>query len=142
MKNRYRGYKPPFRERLARFFYGRNGFDTLAKAAWWTALILMLVDMIVGTLWLWILEMLLYGYSVFRVMSKKCFKRQKENRRFQRIIGTPKRIFRLRRSKWRDRKTHVYRKCPKCKNVLRLPKVKGAHTVNCPCCHNRFDMKI
>ena len=142
MRNPYRGYKPPFRERLARFFYGRNGFDTLAKGAWWFALILMLANVFVGSLLLWLLELLLYSYSVFRILSKNCFKRQKENRRFQKIIGWPKRMFRLRRNKWRDRKTHVFCKCPQCKNVLRLPKVKGSHTVNCPCCHKRFDLKI
>ena len=142
MRNQYRGYKPPFREKLARFFYGRNGFDTLAKGAWWAALVLMLVNVFFGWLVLWLLEVILYGYAVFRMMSRNCFKRQKENRRFQKIIGWPKRMFRLRCNKWRDRKTHVFRKCPQCKNVLRLPKVKGVHTVNCPCCHNRFDLKI
>lgn len=142
MNHQYRGQKPSFRERITRFFYGRNGFDTLAKGAWWTALVLMLVNLFVGSLLLWLLELILYTYSIFRVMSKNCIKRQKENRRFQKIIGAPKRFFRLRKNKWRDRKTHVYRKCPKCKNVLRLPKSKGQHTVNCPCCHRKFDVKI
>ena len=142
MRNQYRSNKSPFRERLVRFFYGRNGFDSLAKGAWWTALVLTLVNIFLGFITLWILELLLYSYSIFRVMSRNIYKRQKENRRFQRIIGAPKRMLSLRRSKWRDRKTHVFRKCPQCKNVLRLPKVKGAHTVKCPCCQRRFDVKI
>lgn len=42
----------------------------------------------------------------------------------------------------RDRKTHVYRTCPVCKNVLRLPRVMGEHGVNCPACRGHFTVKI
>lgn len=48
----------------------------------------------------------------------------------------------LQESKRRDRKTHVYVKCPSCQNNLRLPKEKGKHIVVCPCCKNRFKIKI
>ena len=48
----------------------------------------------------------------------------------------------LQKSKHRDRKTHVFRKCPACKSVLRLPRQKGKHTVRCPRCQHRFDVKI
>ena len=142
MRNQFRGNRAPFRERLARFFYGRNGFDTLAKAVWWTALILIILNMLLGTITLWFLSLVLYAYAIFRIMSRNYLKRQKENLRFKKIISRPRNFFRLRKNQWRDRKTHVYRKCPQCKNVLRLPKRKGSHTVNCPCCHRVFSVKI
>ena len=142
MRNQYRGNRPSFRERLARFFYGRNGFDALAKAVWWLALIFMIANMIFGLITLWLLSIALYGYAMFRILSRNYVKRQKENRRFLKMVDGPRKFFRLCKNKWRDRKTHVYRKCPQCKNVLRLPKRKGSHTVNCPCCHRIFSVKI
>ena len=70
----------------------------------------------------------------FRMFSRNVQKRRRENDRF---CG----FFRLRRNKIRDRKTHVYRKCPKCRAVLRLPKARGKHSVVCPRCKNRFEVK-
>ena len=71
-------------------------------------------------------------------MSRNIPKRRAENARF---VG----FFKLRRNKWKDRKTHVYRKCPTCHAILRLPKIKGKekgkgkHTVCCPRCANKFE---
>ncbi len=48
----------------------------------------------------------------------------------------------LKQDKKRYRKTHVFIKCPECKNNLRLPKVKGKHTVRCPVCNASFFVKI
>ncbi|MFR2916862.1 MAG: hypothetical protein ACLTKQ_08005 [Acutalibacteraceae bacterium] len=46
------------------------------------------------------------------------------------------------RDKWAFRKTHVFKKCPGCKAVLRLPRKKGKHTVNCPHCHKNFTVHV
>ena len=32
----------------------------------------------------------------------------------------------------------LYKRCPKCHQVLKLPLKKGAHTVKCPECGNSF----
>ena len=42
----------------------------------------------------------------------------------------------------RDRKTHVFRACPVCKSVLRLPRTPGEHGVNCPTCRGHFAVRI
>ena len=70
----------------------------------------------------------------FRMFSRNLGKRRRENEKF---CG----FFKLLKNKFRDRKTHVYRKCPNCRAVLRLPKSKGKHTVVCPRCKNRFSVK-
>ena len=36
----------------------------------------------------------------------------------------------------------LYRRCPGCRVTLRLPKRKGKHTVVCPKCGRRFEVKI
>ena len=145
MKHRTHGPKISFRERVYRFMYGRNGADALGKALLVVYLILVLVNLFLPrpySLVMSFIELLLGAYIIFRSMSRNLYKRQRENQWYlkqkRRVTG----FFALQKNKRRDRKTHVYRKCKHCKKVLRLPKSKGRHTVNCPCCHKRFDVKI
>ena len=39
-------------------------------------------------------------------------------------------------------KCHVYRKCPNCKAVLRLPNKVGKHTTVCPRCNKEFKVRV
>ena len=121
--------------------YGRYGSDTLNKVL----LVIYVIEVIMITvlslfvnptpLWMslayFALSLLLIFVIFFRMFSRNIQKRRRENDKF---CG----FFKLRRNKFRDRKTHVYKKCPHCKAVLRLPKAKGKHTVICPRCKNRF----
>ena len=142
MKHTRNPQRLPFRQRFYRFMYGRNGTDTLGSAALFAALLLMILEAVTHWWWLSILSLALLIYSNFRVFSKNLVKRRTENAAFCALWKKVKNFFSLQKSKWRDRKTHVYRKCPHCKNVLRLPRRAGKHTVNCPCCHKRFDVKV
>lgn len=131
-----------FSNGLARFFYGRYGNDTLNKFLMVLYLVCVvavtilsyIIQSAVFTLVGWTVTLGIFIWSFYRTMSRNIYKRRKENERF---CG----FFKLRKNKFRDRKTHVYRKCPKCKAVLRLPKAKGKHFVNCPRCKNRFQTK-
>lgn len=137
-----------FKNKLYRFMYGRYGTDTLNKFYLWTYVILVLVYAVVSLLmwkaselantivWLayTVLSTALIVLIFFRMFSRNVVKRRRENERF---CG----FFKLNRNRFRDRKTHVYRKCPKCKAVLRLPKAKGKHSVVCPRCRERFSVK-
>lgn len=51
-------------------------------------------------------------------------------------------FFKLHKNKLRDRKTHVYRECPFCHAVLRLPKRSGIHPVRCPRCREQFSVTV
>ncbi len=137
----------PFRERLIRFFYGRNGVDPLCNFLSVLAMIVLVVAVFMPWIWLNLIltavSLALLIYSNFRMLSRNTEKRRRENATYCRLLRDPvKKFFSLQKNKWRDRKTHVYRKCPKCKNTLRLPKAKGKHTVCCPCCRERFDVKV
>lgn len=129
-----------FREKLIRFMYGRNGFDKLCLGMLWTTVILSFVNIFFRSFIIWILEYALIFLCVFRVLSKNIYKRQRENRWFINLWNKIKGFFKLQKSKFRDRKTHIYRTCPHCKSNLRLPKRKGKHTVKCPKCNLRFDI--
>ena len=69
---------------------------------------------------------------------------QKQNKpsRLRAFFGRVRRAILRLIHRIRDRKTHVYRRCPVCKNVLRLPREVGDHGVNCPVCHGHFSVKI
>lgn len=128
--------------------YGRYGGDTLNKVYLWIYVAVVLVYYVVSlfipndaiklgamvTLGYWLISTFLIVLIFFRIFSKNIAKRRRENEKF---CG----FFKLIRNRFRDRKTHVYRKCPKCKVVLRLPKAKGKHTVVCPRCRERFEVK-
>ncbi len=129
-------------ERLYRFMAGRNGNDSLGNALIVLYLALFILNIFIGSPIISILILVIMGYEIFRMLSRNIYARQKENRAWLKVWGKFKGFFKMIRNRFRDRKTHVYRKCPACKNNLRLPKKKGKHTVNCPCCHKRFEVKI
>ena len=134
---------------LYKLMYGRYGADTLY---WWLfggSILFSLLRRIFSAFGLTaaaiifsVLSVAAIVYAMFRFFSKNKYKRSLENLAFRRFIGSMSKKFSLIRDRFRDRKTHVYKKCPKCKAVLRLPKKKGSHTVRCPKCQNKFDVKI
>ena len=101
-----------FRNWLVRFMSGRYGSDALGK------------------------------FTMITYLSRNIVARSRENRRFLSIKNGIKKFFWLRKQMWKDRKTHVYKKCPHCKSVLRLPRRKGDHGVTCPKCKKVFRVKI
>ena len=130
-----------FKNKLYSFMYGRYGSDTLNKiliivyaviVVAYTVLSLF-IDSVWFSFFYFVFSITLIYIIFFRMMSRNIQKRRRENEKF---CG----FFKLRRNKFRDRKTHVYKKCPHCKAVLRLPKAKGKHTVICPRCKNRFSV--
>jgi hypothetical protein len=127
---------------LFRFFSGRYGTDTLNKTLTWIyiggIILCTVLSYFISSPWFhffyYIGSMAMMIWIFFRMFSRNIVARRRENEKF---CG----FFKLRRNKFRDRKTHVYRKCPQCKAVLRLPRSKGKHFVVCPRCKNRFEVK-
>ena len=130
------------RERIAGCMAGRYGTDRLYYFLLAICSIIIVINVFASSFILSIIESVLIVYTFYRVMSRNVYKRQQENEKFTKLIDKPKKFFNLQKCKLRDRNTHVYKKCPNCKNNLRLPKQKGKHTVACPCCQTRFDVKI
>lgn len=125
-------------DKTRRFFYGRNGFDDLAKLT----LVLSLIVFVIYGFWprgivkiiLSLVTWSLLGYSYFRILSKKVYKRVQENRKYLGAINMTK-------TRWKQRKTHKFYRCPKCKTWLRVPKGRGKITVTCVKCSTKFDKK-
>lgn len=134
--------RPSIRERIANFMIGRYGIDRLYYFLLGICFVLIIINIFINSYIISLIESGLFVYAIFRVMSRNVYKRQQENEKFNQIAEKIKKFIKFQKCKWRDRKTHVYKKCPACKNNLRLPREKGEHTVVCPCCKNRFNVKI
>lgn len=134
--------KTKFTDKLIRFMYGRNGNDKLNQFLFWIYFVLLLTNLFLKSVILWVVELILVALYMFRFLSRNIYRRQTENRKFLKIWNKFTGFFKLQKNKFRDRKTHVYRKCEHCKAVLRLPKKKGKHTVRCPQCNKTFSVKI
>ncbi len=137
--------KTPFREKVWKFMQGRNGIDELYNFTLIFALLFLLLSIFLNgivKLIFGVIYMVLIIWSLFRYFSKNLYKRRKENGDFLRLVKRITAFLRLQRDRIRDRKTHVYRKCKKCKAILRLPKKPGEHSVCCPQCSHRFKVYI
>ncbi len=124
--------------KIRTFFYGRNGFDDLAKLSMISAIVLLLVCGfmpygIVKTV-LYVLTWVLLVYGYFRVLSKNVYKRVQENKKYLAAVNMIK-------TRWQQRKTHKFYRCPKCKTWLRVPKGRGKITITCVKCSTKFDKK-
>ena len=127
------GYK------MASFMYGRYGNDALTKFLLIAAVILMVISWIPRLGWVYLLALAVMIWSLYRSLSRKFDKRRRELDRYLKIKKPIVNFFKLRRNKWRDRKTHVYFKCKKCNAVLRVPKGKGSIVVICTRCKDRIE---
>lgn len=135
--------------KFQRFMYGRYGIDELYRGLFWIYLLTILVGVILGSTidrrissTVSILGLGIIIFAFYRVFSKNYEKRRMENQKWLVFENKLKKEFRLIKDRWKFRKTHIFRKCPNCKAVLRLKKQKGKHNVKCPHCKTNFEVKV
>ncbi len=144
------------------FMRGRNGSDDLYFAMVIFSLILEVANWFINSRFYSAFTLLFFILTLYRFFSKNLVQRQRENAKFLQIISkmknkdfsrnpydvTPKKPSKIKKKidaykmRFRDRKTHVFKKCPNCQATIRLPKRKGEHTVCCPRCSKDFNIKI
>ena len=139
--------RPSLRERIARFFMGRNGPDTLYTVSFALSLIAIFFGGIFRArpllrIVLSVLYLAFFGYAIFRLLSRNIPARRRENAAFCRFFTRLFRPFYRLYLRVRDRKTHVYHKCPHCKSMLRLRRIPGEHVARCPACHGTFPLTV
>ncbi len=124
----------------------RKGFDELNRFLLIMILILLLIDAFFKIFIIGILEIVAVLVFFFRLLSKNKYKRVKENRIFLEIYVKIKEPFKhlkkisVRNKKYKSDKKNIYRKCPKCGLILKLPYPKkiGIKHTTCPDCGKRF----
>ena len=130
-----------FINKLQRYMQGRYGPDELYKFMLIICLIIIIVNMFVNSIALRVIELIIFTLALYRFLSKKKSRRSKENKIYLNIKDKIKSFFRYQKKKYKDRNTHMYKKCPNCKQKIRLPLKKGKHTVKCPSCSEKFEVK-
>ncbi len=141
-----------FRSRIAKFLYGRYGADQLYNFLFVVQIILLFLGAIFTVLGmvsqvftylsfvLYLVAIGLFVWTVFRCLSRNIVKRRKENLAF--LALKSKLMGRGKANRPTDTTSHIFRACPKCKAVLRLPRTEGKHTVKCPKCEHRFKVRV
>ena len=130
-----------FRYKLIQFLSGRYGIDETFFLIIGVSASLAIVNIFVRSI---ILQLIVYSLSflaILRSFSRNFEARQKENAGVRRIYNTIRRNTELQRKRRMDY-SHIYKKCPRCKAILRLPRRKGKHTTVCPKCNNKFKVRV
>ena len=136
-----RGDSVNFRYRLMQFMSGRYGVDKLSYFLLIAAAAISFVNCFVYS---WILRAVVSAlcfYALFRTLSKNIYARSRESQRFEAFLYKIRSYRNIRRERRADF-THIYKKCPYCSVILRLPRRKGKHTTVCPKCSRSFRVRV
>lgn len=120
----------------------KNLIDNLNRFLLVIMLILIIITIFIRTFIIDLLKFIILGIILFRLFSKNKTQREKENKYFLKIINTITKPFSTIKRNFKDRKTHVYRKCNKCKTILKLPlpSKRGINHAKCPNCQKRITL--
>ena len=118
---------------LRNFMSGRYGTDRLNMVILCAGLVSSLLSMMVArqpfNLVFWALSYGLMIWAIVRSLSRNTYKRYQENRKFLQFFDRLK-----------DRE-HRYFDCPKCRQMVRVPRGKGKISITCPRCREKFIRK-
>lgn len=131
-----------FRTKFIRFMYGRYGVDQLYYALFAVWGVTAIINCFSGSVVLSILGTVAAVWMIWRSMSRNIQKRRAENAKFLILWNPVKSWLILQCDRIRDRKTARYRRCTHCRAIVKLPVKKGKHTVVCPRCKGRFEVRI
>ena len=118
---------------LRTFMAGRYGTDKLNMLILSVGLVASLLSVIFRfrpvNLILFILSYGMMFWAIFRCLSRNTYKRYQENRKFLQLAGRLK-----------DRELRYFA-CPKCRQMVRVPRGKGKIAITCPRCREKFVKK-
>ena len=128
------------KEKLYRFMQGRYGIDQLNSFLMIVCVICFIVNMFIGSI---VLTFIAYGtwlFVIFRMFSKNIYARNRENDKYLNFFSPLSRWLKLKLMSKQD-PSNKYFSCPKCKQMVRVPKGHGTVVVTCPNCQNKFEKR-
>ena len=133
MRGWFRQFTAKLSAGLRHFMMGRYGTDRLNMAILCTGLVISLLSVFstsaVLTLVFFVLSYGLMIWAICRSLSRNTYKRYQENWKFLQFFDRLK-----------DRQ-HRYFDCPKCHQMVRVPRGKGKIAITCPRCREKFVKK-
>lgn len=126
-----------FSNRLRNFMKGRYGPDELYNFLFVIYIIIFCINLFVKSNIINFIEIFIIVIMFYRFFSKKIYVRSKENQKFLKIKKSFIKPFANIKRNIKD-KEHVYKRCSKCKTVLKLPlpSKRGFNKAKCPHCKN------
>lgn len=129
------------KQKFQQFMSGRYGVDELSRILMFLALALLVISMFSRWNIIYLIAIILLGYSYFRTFSRNISKRYNENQKYlnwkYRLVVKKDQ----RKKQWEQRKIYHFYKCPSCKQKVRVPKGKGRICITCPKCKMEFIKK-
>ena len=126
----FRQFSAKLSSGFRQFMAGRYGTDRLNLVILCTGFAASILSSLVGkaplSLVFWLLSYVLMIWAIFRSLSRNTYKRYQENRKFLQFFDRLK-----------DRQ-HRYFDCPKCRQMVRVPRGKGKISITCPRCREKF----
>ena len=117
--------------------YGRYGTDTFNNAMYFLAIIIFVVQLFTHNFFLAIITDALIIYTLYRSFSKNIVKRSYENRVFIEKTTRPRRFIQVLKRNSQDKQNKYYL-CPKCAQIVRVPRNRGSLEITCPSCGKVF----
>lgn len=130
-----------FRYKLMQFMRGRYGTDELFFVLFFLAALLYIANFFFHS---WVIQLVIDVILVcaaFRVLSRNIEARRSENKYFRKFKINVYNKYNAHKKRKLDY-NHIYKKCPSCHVVLRLPRRKGKHTTVCPKCNKSFKVYV
>ena len=128
------------KEKFYHFMQGRYGIDQLNSFLMIVCIICFIVNMFIGSI---VLTFIAYGtwlFVIFRMFSKNIYARNRENDKYLNFFSPLSRWLKLKLMSKQD-PSNKYFSCPKCKQMVRVPKGHGTVVVTCPNCQNKFEKR-
>ena len=129
----FRQFLAQLSARMQRFMAGRYGTDRLNMTILSAGLVACLISPFFKNAGINLLfTAISYGlmiWAIYRSLSRNTYARYQENRKFLQFFDRLK-----------DRQ-HCYFDCPKCRQIVRVPRGKGKIAITCPRCHEKFVKK-
>ena len=115
------------------FMSGRYGPDRLNMVILFAGLAASILSSVfrgkLASVIFWLLSYALMIWAIARTLSRNTYKRYQENRKFLQMVDRIK-----------DRQNRYF-ECPKCRQVVRVPRGKGKISITCPKCREKFVRK-
>ncbi len=131
-----------FKEKMARFMYGRYGADQLSNFILWVYIALFVINLFANSVIIYTAAIALMVWTFFRMFSRNIYARNRENLKFLAAKKKFTSFWKLLFDRVKDSPKKVYKRCPSCRAIVRLPRKGGKHSATCPKCRKSFSIRI